>query len=87
MTERRVGIAELKSRLSAYLRLVRQGGSLTVMDRDTAVARVVPIKASGSLVVRAPHREAGRPGDYPVRSRPLTSVDPVSLLLEDRGNR
>ena len=37
-----VGIAELKARLSEHLRVVRNGGTLTVLDRDTPLARIVP---------------------------------------------
>ena len=36
-------VAELKARLSHYLRAVRAGRSLTVFDRDTPVARLVPV--------------------------------------------
>jgi prevent-host-death family protein len=38
-----VGIAELKSRLSEYLRRVRRGARITVLDRDTPVARLEPV--------------------------------------------
>jgi antitoxin (DNA-binding transcriptional repressor) of toxin-antitoxin stability system len=37
-----VGIAELKARLSEHLRSVRNGLKLTVLDRDTPIARIVP---------------------------------------------
>lgn len=39
---RDVGIADLKARLSEHLRSVRNGGTLTVLDRDTPIARIVP---------------------------------------------
>jgi len=39
---RRVGVAELKARLSSYLKAARHGQSVTVYDRDTPVARLVP---------------------------------------------
>ncbi len=34
-------IAELKSRLSEHLRSVRTGRTLTILDRDTPIARIV----------------------------------------------
>ncbi len=40
----RVRIAELKSRLSEYLRKVRSGRSITVLDRDTPIARIRPMR-------------------------------------------
>ena len=39
-----VKIAELKSQLSEYLRLVRSGNEVVVKDRDTPIARIVPYK-------------------------------------------
>lgn len=38
-----VRIAALKARLSEHLRSVRQGRTLTVLDRDTPIARIVPV--------------------------------------------
>lgn len=36
------GIANLKNNLSRYLDVVRAGGEVVVLDRDTPVARIVP---------------------------------------------
>ena len=60
MTMKGVQIAELKSRLSEHLRKVRAGRTVTVLDRNTPIARIVPYAESGaSLAVRA--RLAGAP--------------------------
>jgi prevent-host-death family protein len=53
---RRVGVAELKARLSAYLRQARRGETVTVYDRDTPVARLVPYE--GQLPASLPVRKA-----------------------------
>ena len=37
-----VKIADLKNNLSRHLARVRRGGEITVYDRDTPVARIVP---------------------------------------------
>jgi prevent-host-death family protein len=37
-----VKIADLKNNLSRHLARVRKGGEITVLDRDTPVARIVP---------------------------------------------
>ena len=37
-----VKIADLKNNLSRHLARVRQGGEITVVDRDTPVARIIP---------------------------------------------
>jgi antitoxin (DNA-binding transcriptional repressor) of toxin-antitoxin stability system len=42
-----IRIAELKSRLSEHPRKVRAGGSLTILDRDSPIARIVSWKAGG----------------------------------------
>jgi antitoxin (DNA-binding transcriptional repressor) of toxin-antitoxin stability system len=43
-TMRSVGIKQLKSRLSEYLRLVRSGETLLVTDRDKVVAELRPTR-------------------------------------------
>jgi prevent-host-death family protein len=40
--ERRVGIRELKSKLSECVREVRHGGTIVVTDHGEAVARLIP---------------------------------------------
>ncbi len=39
----RAKIADLKNNLSRYLAYVREGGEVLVLDRETPVARLVPI--------------------------------------------
>jgi antitoxin (DNA-binding transcriptional repressor) of toxin-antitoxin stability system len=84
-----VRIAELKSRLSEHLRKVRQGRSLTIFDRDTPIARLVPWEGGEpSLKVRTPL--SGAPTLQQVRLPvPLRlKQDIVSFLMEERqGNR
>ncbi|HEX6137264.1 MAG TPA: hypothetical protein VF059_06370 [Casimicrobiaceae bacterium] len=79
----------MKSRLSEHLRKVRAGRSLTILDRDTPIARIVPWQVGdATLKTRAPVAGApalGKvrlPAPLPVRS------DIVRLLLEERqGDR
>ena len=47
-----VRIAELKSRLSAYLRAVRNGETIAVLDRETPVAQIVPVRERLALRIR-----------------------------------
>ena len=44
--ETRVGIRELKSRLSEYLRQVKSGATLLITERGKPVGRITPIHAS-----------------------------------------
>jgi prevent-host-death family protein len=80
-----VGIAALKARLSEYLRGVRRGQEITVLDRDTPIARIVPYADDGaSLSVRRP--AAGTRSLQAIKLPPPLKVrtDVVALLLEER---
>jgi prevent-host-death family protein len=81
-----VGVAELKAKLSEYLREVRNGHEVVVMDRNRPVARIVPYEAQEhSSIVREPIGRYRSLGDVPMPPRPETlTVDPVELLLQDR---
>ncbi len=86
-------ISELKNRLSAYLKKVRAGRSILIVDRDEPIARLERIETGGpsddrvtrlekaGLVRRATRRldRAALRRDAP---RPRKSV--VAALLEDR---
>jgi prevent-host-death family protein len=78
-----VRIADLKARLSEHLRTVRNGGTLTVLDRDTPVARIVPY-ATQPLEIRKAKR---RLRDLKVPPRPSKRTDSVALLTDDRRRR
>ena len=51
-----VKIADLKNNLSRHLARVRRGGELTVLDRNTPVARIVPFTHDGTAANRAGDR-------------------------------
>ena len=78
-----VGIAELKARLSEHLRSVRNGGTLTVLDRDTPIARIVPYAAQ-PLEIRKAKRHLR---DLKLPPRPSKRTDSVAILVEDRHRR
>ena len=79
-----VGIAELKARLSEYLRTVRKGHDVTVMDRDQPIARLVPYVTSGALLVREPVSTYRTLGDIPLPPPAQLHIVAVALLLDDR---
>ena len=79
-----VGIAELKARLSEHLRAVRRGRTLTVLDRDTPIARIVPYDSTEPLRVRGATR---MPGDLVLPPRPAKPTDSLALLLQERASR
>ena len=85
---KQVRIAELKARLSEYLRAVRRGESIAVLDRDTPVAQLVPVRERPTLHIRKPAPDAPPPSRVPVPPRGKLNVNVVQLLLEERqGHR
>jgi prevent-host-death family protein len=80
----KVGIADLKAHLSRHLRRVRGGRTITVMDRDTPVARIVPYDAETPLEVR---RATRKPSDLRLPRPTPSATDSLSVLLRDRASR
>jgi antitoxin (DNA-binding transcriptional repressor) of toxin-antitoxin stability system len=78
-----VRIADLKARLSEHLRLVRNGGTVTVLDRDTPVAQIVPFAAPSLEVRKATRRLRG----LKLPRKPAQRTDSVALLVDDRRRR
>lgn len=79
----RVGIADLKAHLSQHLRKVRSGRTLTVVDRDTPVAQIIPYDAEAPLEVRQATR---KPKDLRLPPPPSSPTDSLSVLLQDRAS-
>jgi prevent-host-death family protein len=87
-TMRQVRIAELKSRLSEYLRAVRGGETIAVLNRETPVARIVPMRERATLRIRKPAPGTPTPNRVPLPRPVKLRIDVVELLLEERqGHR
>jgi prevent-host-death family protein len=85
VTMSRVRVAELKSRLSEHLRKARAGRPVTVLDRNTPIARIVPYEKDGaSLTVRLPLPGSPRIKQIPMPPPLRLRRDIVALLLEER---
>ena len=91
MSEMRVGVRELKSRLSEYLRRVKTGDTIVITDHGRPVGRIVP--AEQPLAARlAAMIEAGALAWSGQKLEPMVPVAQVraghcvaDLLIEDRG--
>lgn len=80
--DRTVRVAELKARLSEYLRAARAGHPVTVCDRDTPIARLVPYHPQREpLGSRQPIRALREVVLPPPLGRP---IDSLAALLEER---
>jgi prevent-host-death family protein len=84
MTMKQVRIAELKARLSEYLRAVRGGETIAVLDRDTPVAQLVPVRDRSALRVRKPAPGTPPPNRVRLPKAAKLNLDVVQLLLEER---
>ncbi len=88
-----VSISELKANLSRYVREVRRGGEVQVLDRGKPVARLVPATTDGEearerLIGQGVVRP-GRGGAAAILDEPPLTL-PVSIseaLAEDRDDR
>jgi antitoxin (DNA-binding transcriptional repressor) of toxin-antitoxin stability system len=80
---RKIGIAELKAHLSAHLRAIRKGQTLTVIDRDTPIATIVPYRepTAPRLQIREQLHTAPLPAPLP------NAVDSLAALIDERRER
>lgn len=90
---KRATISELKNRLSRYLRYVKAGESVMVVDRDTPIAHIVPLAhrpgTTGARLTDLEARGIVRRGN-PVRLSKFPFPEPqptggvLDALLADR---
>ena len=90
MGERRVGIRELKARLSECVREVKAGATIVVTDHGRRVARLVPktpsledrldtLKKTGAIQWSG-HRLSATPPDV----RPQSKLTVADIVIESR---
>ena len=86
-----IRIADLKAHLSEHLRAVRRGHSLTVLDRETPIAQIVPYvseKTSPPLVVTRHDAKSGATGRVRLPPPVTLGRDSLEFLLQERqGDR
>jgi len=89
-------IGHLKNHLSKYVDQVREGGEVLILDRDTPVARIVPLSqgagpgADEDRLARLERRGVVRRGVAPPRGRRGTAGPPAgtgSVLAALRAER
>jgi prevent-host-death family protein len=82
-----VKVAELKARLSAYLAAVRSGQTVVVYDRNTPIARLVPIEREADELVIIEPSASPRELKKIRGVRPKKPVDTLKLLDDLRRDR
>jgi prevent-host-death family protein len=91
MKERTVGVRELKSRLSEYVRAVKEGATIVVTEHGRPVARMVPeapslqerlegLTRAGTILWSGRRLGRTRP-----EARPRGKRTVADLLVENRG--
>lgn len=81
----KVRIADLKAHLSEHLRAVKRGNTLTVLDRETPIAQIVPSTSKqGALTIRRPSPSSPGLHQIPLPAPLKVKTDVVVLLLEER---
>jgi prevent-host-death family protein len=84
---KQVRIAQLKSHLSEYLRAVRRGQTIAVLDRETPVAHIVPIRERSALKIRTPLPSTPALKRVALPKPLKIPIDIVDLLLEERQSQ
>jgi antitoxin (DNA-binding transcriptional repressor) of toxin-antitoxin stability system len=98
MSMKPVNVAELKNRLSHYLRMVRRGQAVLVRDRDRVIARIEPAGGSDAI----PGDDEARISELEARGilrrgrgritpdlwarRPRIDADAIAILLDERND-
>jgi prevent-host-death family protein len=93
---RSANIADLRDRLTQYLKEVRAGGEIIVRDRQRPIAKIVPLivddesVAEVALVAAGLLRKADRPlppSFWKARRAPMTARTAADAVSEDREGR
>ena len=84
MGERRIGIRELKAKLSECVREVKTGGTIVVTERGRPVARIIPDTTAATESLRERLKVLVRTGAVLWSGRPFRPAKPVARL---RGKR
>jgi antitoxin (DNA-binding transcriptional repressor) of toxin-antitoxin stability system len=89
--ETSVNIATLKAQLAKYLRLVKSGEEVLILDHKMPVAKLTPIQADPQetlLISIKP--KADFSGIIEMKAPPPSKnakIDSLTLLLQERGSR
>lgn len=79
-----VRIADFKARMGRHLRKVRRGHPLTLLDRNTPIAEIIPYSPGGRLKIRRPTRSTADVRLLPPLKQPINSL---KALAEERQDR
>lgn len=84
---KKANISKIKAELSKYLRLVRSGEEVMIMDRDQPVAKLVGVNAANTVAIKEPSADLKSilvVADKRVFNETLDILD---VLTQDREDR
>ena len=77
-----VDIAGLKLRLGDYVRAVRNGETVMIVNRGKPIAMSIPVQETGLSIEK--RRDSPAPNEVPLPPPLKIGFDVLELLLEDR---
>ncbi|MBI4406213.1 MAG: type II toxin-antitoxin system Phd/YefM family antitoxin [Deltaproteobacteria bacterium] len=89
-TKNPVNVATLKAQLAKYLRIVRGGEEVVVLDHKMPVAKIVPFDSSASTFLETIKPQGAFLEVAQMKIPPLEKKgkwNSLALLLEERGSR
>lgn len=79
-------IAQFKAELSKYLKYVRKGEEVIILDRTTPLARVLPFKQEDDFVLEEAVESAHKL--FSIKVEPIPGLkSSLEFLREERGDR
>ena len=85
MTMDSVNIATLKAKLSHYIRTVRAGRHVQILDRNTPVARLIPHSDQNDALPSQPASQHLQDVKLPTRAN--KNLNSLQALLEERSDQ
>lgn len=83
MIETTVGVRELKSQLSEYLRRVKAGDTIVITERGKPIGRIVPENAERQLMLGEKVQRLLDSGEMEWNGQEPEFIEPIPLIRTD----
>lgn len=88
MATTQVKSSEFKAKMAAHLRQVKKGHELVLLDRDTPIAKVIPLQNNKEkLKIIPPQEKTGLKNIKIPKLKKKPTIDVVKMLQEDRQDK
>ena len=82
-----VKTSEFKAKLAKYLRMVRTGEEIQILDRGIPIAKVLNSSSIADFKTRSPVKDPKSLSQLKSKVSPIEEFDVVAFLLEERRKR